>query len=191
MALINVAAREIHGKIVYYGPGLGGKTTNLKFIHDRIPAGTKSDLISIATETERTLFFDFLPLDLGRVHGFTIRFHLYTVPGQIRYERTRMAVLNGADGVVFVADAQRERLDDNLASLRELEQNLSRQGKRFSDHPLVLQYNKMDLPDALPAPELDRLLNKLQAPGFEAIALQGAGVFETLREICKRTTRKL
>ncbi|MDP9471332.1 MAG: GTPase domain-containing protein [Chloroflexota bacterium] len=191
MALINVAAREIHGKIVYYGPGLGGKTTNLKFIHDRIPAGTKSDLISIATETERTLFFDFLPLDLGTVHGFTIRFHLYTVPGQNRYERTRMAVLSGADGVVFVADAQRERLEDNLASLRELEQNLSRQGKRFSDHPLVLQYNKMDMPDTLPASELDRHLNKLQAPGFEAIALQGIGVFETLREICKRTTRKL
>ncbi len=191
MALINVAAREIHGKIVYYGPGLGGKTTNLKFIHDRLPAGGKSDLVSIATETERTLFFDFLPLDLGRVHGFTIRFHLYTVPGQNRYERTRMAVLSGADGVVFVADAQRERLDDNLASLRELEQNLSRQGKRFSDHPLVLQYNKMDLPDTLPAAELDRHLRAGEAPSFEAAALQGTGVFETLREICKQTTRKL
>ncbi len=191
MALINVAAREIHGKIVYYGPGLGGKTTNLRFIHDRLPAGTKSDLISIATETERTLFFDFLPLDLGRIHGFTIRFHLYTVPGQNRYERTRMAVLSGADGVVFVADAQRERLEDNLASLQELEQNLSRQGKLFSDHPLVMQYNKMDLPDALPAPELDRHLNTLEAPRITAAALHGAGVFETLREICKLTTKSL
>ena len=191
MALIDVAAREIHGKIVYYGPGLGGKTTNLKFIHDRLPAGSKSDLVSIATENERTLFFDFLPLDLGRVHGFSVRFHLYTVPGQNRYERTRMAVLSGADGVVFVADAQEERLGDNLASLGELEQNLSRQGKRFRDHPLVLQYNKMDLPDALPAPELDRHLNTLEAPRFEATAFQGIGVFETLREICKQTTRNL
>lgn len=191
MALINIATREIHGKIVYYGPGLGGKTTNLKFVHGELPAGTRSDLISIATETERTLFFDFLPLDLGAVHGFTIRYHLYTVPGQNRYERTRMAVLNGADGVVFVADAQRERLQDNLESLRELEQNLARHGKRFPEFPLVMQYNKMDLPDALPAPELDRHLNTLEAPRFEAAALHGAGVFETLRAICKLATNKL
>src|SRR5215211_7660015 len=170
MALINVAAREIHGKIA---------------------SGTKGDLLSIATETERTLFFDFLPLDLGKVHGFTIRFHLYTVPGQVLYERTRIAVLNGADGVVFVADAQRERLQDNLQSLRELAQNVSAQGKRFLDFPLVMQYNKMDLPSALPVPVLDRYLNTIRVPRFEAVAVSGDGVFETLRAICKLVTNKL
>ncbi|HEY7032033.1 MAG TPA: gliding-motility protein MglA [Thermomicrobiales bacterium] len=191
MALINVAAREIHGKIVYYGPGLCGKTTNLQYIHGKIPTGTKGDLLSIATETERTLFFDFLPLDLGKVHGFTIRFHLYTVPGQVLYERTRIAVLNGADGVVFVADAQRERLQDNLQSLRELAQNVSAQGKRFLDFPLVMQYNKMDLPNSLPVPVLDRYLNTIRVPRFEATAVNGAGVFETLRAVCKLVTNKL
>jgi signal recognition particle receptor subunit beta len=191
MALINVAAREIHGKIVYYGPGLCGKTTNLQYIHGKIPSGTKGDLLSIATETERTLFFDFLPLDLGKVHGFTIRFHLYTVPGQVLYERTRIAVLNGADGVVFVADAQRDRLQDNLQSLRELANNVSQQGKRFLDFPLVMQYNKMDLPSALPTPVLDRYLNTIRVPRFEATAVDGSGVFETLRAICKLVTNKL
>jgi mutual gliding-motility protein MglA len=191
MALINVAAREIHGKIVYYGPGLCGKTTNLQYIHGKIPTGTKGDLLSIATETERTLFFDFLPLDLGKVHGFTIRFHLYTVPGQVLYERTRIAVLNGADGVVFVADAQRDRLQDNLQSLRELAQNVTAQGKRFLDFPLVMQYNKMDLPTSLPVPVLDRYLNTIKVPRFEATAVNGAGVFETLRAVCKLVTNKL
>ena len=191
MALINVAAREIHGKVVYYGPGLGGKTTNLQYIHSKIPAGTKGDLLSIATETERTLFFDFLPLDLGKVHGFTIRFHLYTVPGQGLYERTRIAVLNGADGVVFVADAQRDRLPDNLQSLKELAQNISQQGKRFLEFPLVMQYNKMDLPDALPVPVLDRYLNTMRVPRFEAVAVNGIGVFETLRAVCKLVINKL
>ena len=191
MALINVAAREIHGKIVYYGPGLSGKTTNLQFIHSRIPNNTKGDLLSIETETERTLFFDFLPLDLGKVHGFSIRFHLYTVPGQILYERTRVAVLNGADGVVFVADAGRDRLPDNLQSLRELAQNLTAQGKRFLDYPLVMQYNKMDLPEALPIPVLDRYLNTIRVPRFEAVALDGKGVFETLRAISKLVVNKL
>ena len=191
MALIDVAAREIHGKIVYYGPGLGGKTTNLRYIHGKIPAGTKGALHSIATETERTLFFDVLPLDLGKVHGFTIRFHLYTVPGQISYERTRIAVLNGADGVVFVADAAKDRLQDNLHSLEELAHNVSQQGKRFLDYPLVMQYNKMDLPNALPAPVLDRYLNTSRAPRFEAAAVEGVGVFETLRAVCKLVTNKL
>jgi signal recognition particle receptor subunit beta len=191
MALINIAAREIHGKIVYYGPGLCGKTTNLRYIHSKIPTGTKGDLRSIATETERTLFFDFLPLDLGTVHGFTIRFHLYTVPGQEHYERTRIAVLNGADGVVFVADAQRDRLEDNLHSLRELANNVSRQGKHVLDFPLVMQYNKMDLPGALPAPVLDHYLNTIQVPRFEATAVNGNGVFETLRAVCKLVTNSL
>ena len=191
MALINVAAREIHCKIVYYGPGMGGKTTNLQYIHSQVPQTTKGDLLSIATETERTLFFDFLPLDLGKVHGFTIRFHLYTVPGQGLYERTRIAVLNGADGVVFVADAQRDRLPDNLQSLKELAQNISQQGKRFLEFPLVMQYNKMDLPDALPVPVLDRYLNTMRVPRFEAVAVNGIGVFETLRAVCKLVINKL
>ncbi len=191
MALINVAAREIHGKIVYYGPGLSGKTTNLQYIHSRIPSNTKGELLSIETETERTLFFDFLPLDLGKVHGFTIRFHLYTVPGQVLYERTRVAVLNGADGVVFVADGSRDRLPDNLQSLRELAQNLTAQGKRFIDYPLVMQYNKMDLPQALPTPVLDRYINTVKVPRFEAVAINGRGVFETLRAISKLVVNKL
>jgi signal recognition particle receptor subunit beta len=191
MALINVAAREIHGKIVYYGPGLCGKTTNLQYIHRRIPQESKGNLLSIATETERTLFFDFLPLDLGKIHGFTIRFHLYTVPGQVLYERTRVAVLNGADGVVFVADSSRERLKDNLESLHELSQNIKAQGKRFTDYPLVLQYNKRDVPTALPVPILDTYLNSIKVPRFEAVAMDGTGVFETLRAICKLVTNKL
>ena len=191
MALINVAAREIHGKVVYYGPGLSGKTTNLQYIHSRIPSNTKGELLSIETETERTLFFDFLPLDLGKVHGFTIRFHLYTVPGQVLYERTRVAVLNGADGVVFVADASRDRLPDNLQSLRELAQNLTAQGKRFLDYPLVMQYNKMDLPNSLPTPVLDRYINTVKVPRFEAAAISGRGVFETLRAISKLVVNKL
>ena len=191
MALINVAAREIHGKIVYYGPGLSGKTTNLQYIHSRIPQDAKGELLSIDTETERTLFFDFLPLDLGKVHGFSIRFHLYTVPGQVLYERTRVAVLNGADGVVFVADASRDRLADNLQSLRELAQNLTAQGKRFLDYPLVIQYNKMDLPDALPTAVLDRYLNTIKAPRFPAVAIQGEGVFESLRAISKLVVKRL
>lgn len=191
MALINVAAREIHGKIVYYGPGLCGKTTNLQYVHSKMPPNGRSDLLSIATETERTLFFDFLPLDLGKVHGFTVRFHLYTVPGQILYERTRVAVLNGADGVVFVADAQRDRLADNLQSLRELAHNLTNQGKRLLEFPLVMQYNKMDLPTALPTPVLDRYLNTIKVPRFEATAVNGAGVFETLRAISKLVVNKL
>ncbi len=191
MALINVAAREIHGKIVYYGPGLSGKTTNLQYIHSRIPSNTKGELLSIETETERTLFFDFLPLDLGKVHGFTIRFHLYTVPGQVLYERTRVAVLNGADGVVFVADASRDRLPDNLQSLRELAQNLTAQGKRFLDYPLVMQYNKMDLPQSLPVPVLDRYINTVKVPRFEAVAVNGRGVFETLRAISKLVINRL
>ncbi len=191
MALINVAAREIHGKIVYYGPGLCGKTTNLQYIHGKIPAGTKGDLLSIATETERTLFFDFLPLDLGKVHGFTIRFHLYTVPGQVLYERTRIAVLNGADGVVFVADADRNRLRDNIDSLKELAQNLTKQGKDFKHFPLVLQYNKIDLPTALSVPVLDRYLNPMKAPRYESVAVRGQGVFEALRGICRLVTNEL
>ncbi|MGB9723343.1 MAG: GTP-binding protein [Chloroflexia bacterium] len=196
MALINIAAREIHCKIVYYGPGLSGKTTNLKYIHSQVPKEAKGELLSIATETERTLFFDFLPLDLGRVRGFQTRFHLYTVPGQVLYERTRVAVLNGADGVVFVADSQRNKLEENVRSLQELARNITRQGKRFADFPVVLQYNKRDLPNALPVAVLDRYLRYRTGDGnlverFEAVATTGKGVFDTLKAISKLVISKL
>jgi mutual gliding-motility protein MglA len=191
MALINVAAREIHCKIVYYGPGMCGKTTNLQWIHGQVPRSNKGDLLSIATETERTLFFDFLPLDLGKVRGFQTRFHLYTVPGQVLYERTRVAVLNGADGVVFVADSQRSKLEENVNSLKELARNIQRQGKKFQQFPLVLQYNKRDLPNALPVAVLDKYLNPFNWPRFEACATSGPGVFDTLKAISKLVIAKL
>ncbi len=185
MALIDVAAREIHVKIVYYGPGLSGKTTNIQVIHRFLPDEVKSELLSIDTESERTLFFDFLPVDIGTIHGYRLRLQLYTVPGQTLYRQTRVAVLNGADGVVFVADAQRERLAENLQSLRELADNLTKQGKRLLTLPFVLQYNKMDLPSALPIPVLDRYLNPMRAPRFPAVAVRSIGVLETLRAIVK------
>jgi len=196
MALINIAAREIHCKIVYYGPGLSGKTTNLKYIHSQVPKEAKGELLSIATETERTLFFDFLPLDLGRVRGFQTRFHLYTVPGQVLYERTRVAVLNGADGVVFVADSQRNKLEENVRSLQELARNITRQGKRFAEFPVILQYNKRDLPNALPVAVLDKYLRYRGADGnlverFEAVASNGRGVFDTLKAISKLVISRL
>ena len=191
MALINVAAKEIHCKLVYYGPGLSGKTTNLKYIFSAVPTGARGDLLSIDTETERTLFFDFMPLDLGRVHGYQVRFHIYTVPGQVLYERTWVAVLNGADGVVFVADSQKSKLGENVRSLQELARNLTQQGKRFLDFPLVLQYNKRDFPDALPLPILEKYLNSMGFPAFEAVASSGGGVFDTLRTISKMVISKL
>jgi hypothetical protein len=191
MALINVAAREIHCKIVYYGPGMCGKTTNLQYIHTQVPRDAKGDLLSIATETERTLFFDFLPLDLGKVRGFQTRFHLYTVPGQVLYERTRVAVLNGSDGVVFVADSARDQLEQNIRSLKELAVNITRQNKKFQEFPIVLQYNKRDLPNALPVPVLDKYLNSMNWTRFEAIATSGEGVFDTLKAISKLVISKL
>lgn len=191
MALINVAAREIHCKIVYYGPGMCGKTTNLQYIHGQVPQATKGDLLSIATETERTLFFDFLPLDLGKVRGFQTRFHLYTVPGQVLYERTRVAVLNGADGVVFVADSQRNKLEENVNSLKELARNVQKQGKNFKEFPLILQYNKRDLPNALPVEVLDKYLNPFNWTRIEACAASGPGVFDTLKGISKLVISKL
>jgi hypothetical protein len=191
MALINVAAREIHCKIVYYGPGMCGKTSNLQYIHTQVPRDAKGDLLSIATETERTLFFDFLPLDLGKVRGFQTRFHLYTVPGQVLYERTRIAVLNGSDGVVFVADSARDKLEENIKSLKELAVNITRQNKKFQEFPIVLQYNKRDLPTALPVPVLDKYLNGMQWVRFEAIATTGVGVFDTLKAISKLVISKL
>ena len=191
MALINVAAREIHCKIVYYGPGMGGKTSNLQYIHSAVPREAKGELLSIATETERTLFFDFLPLDLGKVRGFSTRFHLYTVPGQNVYERTRVAVLNGADGVVFVADSQKHKLEDNVKSLRELAVNITKQNKKFQDFPIVLQYNKRDLPNALPSEVLDKYLNSLNWQRYDAVAMTGVGIFDTLKAISKLVISKL
>ena len=191
MALVNVAAREVHCKIVYYGPGFGGKTSNLTYIHRSVPAAAKGDLLTIATETERTLFFDFLPLNLGTVNGFRVRFHLYTVPGQPLYERTRVAVLTGVDGVVFVADSQRGRFQATLQSFEEMSRVLSAQGKPLAALPVVLQYNKRDAPDAVPVPILNARLNQLQVPYFEAIASQGVGVLATLREISRLIIGKL
>jgi signal recognition particle receptor subunit beta len=191
MAIINVGVREIHCKIVYYGPGMCGKTSNLQYIHSQVPREAKGDLLSIATETERTLFFDFLPLDLGKVRGFSTRFHLYTVPGQILYERTRVAVLNGADGVVFVADSQRDKLQEDIKSLQELARNITRQNKKFSEFPIVLQYNKRDIPNALPVPVMDKYLNPLQWQRYDAVATTGVGVFDTLKAISKLVISKL
>src|SRR5579883_3015799 len=185
MALINVASHEIHCKIVYYGTGFCGKTTNLQYIHSHAPRQSHGELLTIATESERTLFFDFLPLDLGTVNDFRVRFHLYTVPGQILYERTRLAVLNGVDGIVFVVDSQPEKLEENFQSLIELETNMRRLGNDMSTFPLVMQWNKRDMPNALPVPVLERYLNRRRVPSFESVAADGRGVFATLRSISK------
>jgi mutual gliding-motility protein MglA len=191
MALINIATHEIHCKIVYYGIGYCGKTTNLQHVYKSIQPNARGEMLSIATETERTLFFDFLPLDLGTVHGFRTRFHLYTVPGQILYERTRLAVLNGADGIVFVVDSQAEKFEENMQSIAELEMNMRRIGKDLSTFPHVLQWNKRDMPNTVPVQILDRYLNRRRAPSFEAVAADGRGVFATLRAISKNVMAQL
>ena len=191
MALINIATHEIHCKIVYYGIGYCGKTTNLQYVFRSIQPSARGDMLSIATETERTLFFDFLPLDLGSVHGFRTRFHLYTVPGQILYERTRLAVLNGADGIVFVADSQAEKFEENVQSISELELNMRRIGKDLGNFPFIIQWNKRDMPSALPVNVLERYLNRRRVPSFEAIAFEGKGVFATLRAISKNVMAQL
>jgi signal recognition particle receptor subunit beta len=191
MALINIAAQEIHCKIVYYGIGYCGKTTNLDYVYKSIDPRARGEMFKIATETERTLFFDFLPLDLGSVHGFRTRFHLYTVPGQILYERTRQAVLNGVDGIVFVVDSQAEKFEENVQSITELEMNLRRLGKNIDTFPFVIQWNKRDMPSALPVPVLERYLNRRRLPSFEAIAAEGKGVYATLRSISKRVMQSL
>ncbi len=191
MALINIATHEIHCKIVYYGIGYCGKTTNLQYVFRSINPSARGEMLSIATETERTLFFDFLPLDLGTVHGFRTRFHLYTVPGQILYERTRLAVLNGADGIVFVADSQAEKFEENVQSISELEMNMRRIGKELGNFPFIIQWNKRDVPSALPVSVLERYLNRRRVPSFEAIAFEGKGVFATLRAISKNVMAQL
>ncbi len=193
MSLVNFTAREITCKIVYYGPGRSGKTTNLQYIYGRVPGDRRGRMVSLATQTDRTLFFDFLPLELGSISGFTTRFQLYTVPGQVYYNATRKLVLQGADGVVFVADSQARQLDENIESLQNLQANLLEQGVDAREVPLVLQYNKQDLPpDLVLSPEeLDEALNFRGVPSFAADALRGKGVFETLRAASERVLRKL
>src|SRR5215212_3172459 len=183
MVLFNYATKEITAKIVYYGPGLCGKTTNLQFVYDSLPSNNKSKMLSLATKTDRTLFFDFLPLDLGKIRGMRTKLQLYTVPGQVYYNSTRQLVLKGADGIVFVADSQDFALDANLESLQNLEDNLKRQGIRIREIPVVMQWNKRDLPNALPVAELNKEVNKLGGPHFESVATTGIGVEETLKGI--------
>jgi len=191
LSFINFAAREINCKIVYYGAGLGGKTTNLQFIYQKTAEQQKGKMISLATETERTLFFDFLPLDLGSVRGFKTRIHLYTVPGQVFYDASRKLILRGVDGIVFVADSQQDRMDANVEALDNLMDNLKEHGYDFQKIPYVLQLNKRDLPKILPAETLAKALRRKNEPMIEAIAFQGVGVFDTLKEIAKQVLTEL
>jgi signal recognition particle receptor subunit beta len=223
MTMINYASREINCKLVYYGPGLGGKTTNLEFVYDKVAPASRGKMISLATETERTLFFDFLPVDLGTVRGFKVKFHLYTVPGQVYYNASRKLILKGVDGVVFVADSQVERMDANLEAMQNLYENMATYGYDLTRIPFAIQYNKRDLPNAAPVAELQAALNPgwpvedparqrlapdpdrpgeflvaerdgqwvERAPYFEAVALTGEGVFDTLKAISKRVVKSL
>lgn len=185
MASINYAAREISVKIVYYGPGLSGKTTNLQIIHRKLPLGHRSDMVSLATETDRTLFFDFLPVDLGTIKGFATKFQLYTVPGQVYYNATRKLVLRGVDGVVFVADSAADKIAENLESFKNLEDNLAEYHYNREELPIIVQYNKRDLPNALPIDDLQQQINRYNLPWTEAIANKGIGVFDSLKLIGK------
>ena len=191
MSFINYSSREINCKIVYYGPGLCGKTTNLQWIYDKTNPNAKGKLISLATETDRTLFFDFLPLELGTVRGFKTRFHLYTVPGQVFYDASRKLILKGVDGVIFVADSQVERMDANVEAIENLQINLKAQGYELMAIPYVLQLNKRDLPNVAAAAEMVQLLRKKAEPVFEAVASKGTGVFETLKGIAKLVLQEL
>lgn len=191
MALVNYASREIACKIVYYGTGLGGKTTNLAFIHERMPQENRGEMVSLATATERTLFFDFLSLDLGSVQGFKTRFALYTVPGQEEYNASRRLILNGVDGIVFVADSDPAKFRENVESLKNMVENLASYGVELGDVPLVLQYNKRDLPGAVPLEHLQRALNPSGLPAFQAVASRGLGVMETLKTCAKGVLTRL
>jgi signal recognition particle receptor subunit beta len=191
LTFINYVARELNCKIVYYGPGLGGKTTNLQYIYDITSAENKGKMVSLATETERTLFFDFLPIDLGQIRGLRTRFHLYTVPGQVFYDASRKLILRGVDGVVFVADSQEERLDANIESLSNLRQNLKEHGFDLLKLPYVLQLNKRDLRSAMPPDELTRMLLVKGEPVFEAVATRGEGVLETLKAVARQVLVEL
>ena len=191
MVLFNYATKEITAKIVYYGPGLCGKTTNLHHIYTKPSPQSRGEMVSLETETDRTLFFDFLPLDLGTVRGFKTRFHLYTVPGQVFYDASRKLILKGVDGVVFVADSQIERMEANIESLENLRFNLTEQGYNLDKIPYVIQYNKRDLPNAAPLDELRTLLNPTNQPEFEAAAVSGVGVFDTLKAVAKAVLTEL
>lgn len=185
MSFVNYHTKEINCKIVYYGPGLGGKTTNIQYVYQRTTSQSKGKMVTLNTENERTLFFDFLPLDLGTIRGFKTRFHLYTVPGQVFYEASRKLILRGVDGIVFVADSQVERVEANIESLEGLKKNLTEQGYDFDKIPLVFQWNKRDLPNIVSNQDLQKKLNETDRPCFEASAVKGEGVFETLKSISK------
>jgi signal recognition particle receptor subunit beta len=191
MSLINYSSREINCKIVYYGPGLCGKTTNIQYVYNKVDPGTKGKLITLATEMDRTLFFDFLPLELGTVKGFKTRFHLYTVPGQVYYDASRKLILRGVDGIVFVADSQTSRYDANIESLYNLHDNLEEYKLKVEDIPFVIQYNKRDMPEVITIEDLEMELNPESYPAFEAVAVRGDGVFDTLKSVAKGVLKKL
>jgi signal recognition particle receptor subunit beta len=191
MSMINYASREINCKVVYYGTGLGGKTTNLEHVYSRVNPETKGKMISLATETDRTLFFDFLPIDLGEVRGFKTRFHLYTVPGQVYYNASRRLILKGVDGIIFVADSQQERAEANIEAMHNLFENLESYGYELERIPFVLQYNKRDLPNRIPLEDMRAQLNPMGVGDFEAVATEGKGVFETLKAVSKAVVKNL
>jgi mutual gliding-motility protein MglA len=183
MSLVNYGTKEITYKIVYYGPGLGGKTSNLKYIHSQLDPSVRGNLVSLATETERTLFFDFMPLDLGKVKDFSVRMGIYTVPGQVEYNRSRQLILDDVDGIIFVADSAANRLEDNVSSLLNMIENLAQYQVNIDELPWLIQYNKRDLDDAIPLNQLENQLNMHKVPSFEAVALDGRGVFATLKAL--------
>jgi signal recognition particle receptor subunit beta len=191
MSFVNYHTKEINCKIVYYGPGLGGKTTNIQHVYQKTSKDNKGKIISLNTENERTLFFDFLPLDLGEIRGFRTRFHLYTVPGQVFYEASRKLILRGVDGLIFVADSQVEKMEANVESIKGLEKNLLEQGYDIEKLPLVMQWNKRDLPNVIPVQDLEDQVNKWGVPSFESTACSGEGVFETLKMMSKMVLMNL
>lgn len=191
MSMINYASREINCKVVYYGSGLGGKTTNLEYVYSRVNPDAKGKMISLATETEQTLFFDFLPIDLNEIQSFKTRFHLYTVPGQVYYNASRRLILKGVDGLIFVADSQRSRLEANIEAMHNLYENMESYGYDIESIPFVLQYNKRDLPDIMGPEELRSVLNPMGVPDFEGVAIEGEGVFPTLSAVSKMVVKSL
>lgn len=191
MSFINYGAKEINCKIVYYGAGLSGKTTNIKYIYEKTNPSVKGNMVSLATGNERTLFFDFLPLHMGEIRGFKTRFHLYSVPGQVFYDASRQVILKGVDGIVFVIDSQLDRMDANWESLQNLEENLKLQGRSMNDVPIILQYNKRDLPFLATIPQLQNEFNMENRPYFEAVAQDGTGVYDTLKAIGKMVLKSL
>ena len=191
MSLINDSSREINCKVVYYGPGLGGKTTNIQYVYEKLAPETKGKLVTLATEMDRTLFFDFLPLELGEVKGLKTRFHLYTVPGQVYYNASRKLILRGVDGIVFVADSSEARFDANIEALYNLHDNLKEYDLSLDEIPFVMQWNKRDAPAALPIDELNEELNPEGYENFEAVAINGTGVFDTLKCVAKQVLRQL